>query len=1082
VLQRNAIFLSHRHADAARARELSRLLGERGFSCACSSDRDSLPAGADWEAWIYGQLSGAQALVALHGPGYYESAWSFAELVLARSLGHVVIPLGLTSTPPVGLLARAQGIEWTLDDESWLDALVAALEDAEARTGLIEPGRSPYPGLAAFEEEDEAFFVGRSDLRREVERRLRRSLELRHNAVVVVTGASGSGKSSLMLAGVLPRARREGYRIFGPCRPSKGLATMLAQLGEAGASGAPAILVVDQLEELFGAATESAPLEFFARIAAIRGNDDGRSVLLTAVRSDFLGDLELAASAAGLDVDGIVVQPFAASDLVDVINEPARRIGMKVEPGLSAELLHDLGASGSIPLLAFALRRVWQEARESGTMSVDSYGAIGRLSGCLSDAADAALASAQRELGGSRRAVRSELAKLIDRAAALDEGRRWIRRRVPTSALSAKEQVVAAALAEQRLMIPSEGSVEVAHEALFEDWPTMRDHLEKARVHHDIARHVRRDCADWNEAGRPRSLLLRGTKLSRAFELTPESRDRLLTPEERSFVRDSGMHRTAVWSGLAACALVLTWIGWWLADRIGESSTADRLVHQARVARRTDPHAALKTVADCVERFHNRAARTLLIDMLWMLSRFESVDDVTDVLWNDDGTVVAVGRDGANRLLDRKWTPEDETPRPTIRLASTPDEPATVRSGGVERWQLPLGVEGAEESPNGRWVAAWTEDDVLLFDSEGTKRSSFQVTAIRAAPSNTGVVAVWDGADVVFLRDSAPPTTWQHGETLNTNDYGHEIGPFTVRDFAWSVGDFVAVELSLDEGTPVLMTNLVPVAVVRDDGRTMTAYTYCRYAWSSARPDIACSFGWSTSIDRFGDRELEQSIRTDFSLYSDWTSEADPDESPTPEWSADGSALAVHGGAVAFWRSDWLQTWNYRAEEFYHSPGYPDVILDPKGRYALIQYFGGWELLRFDTQKAETAVPWGPDFVGTIRVSPTGREIALIDRQIGAALFRTLIDETWIEKGGGKSPDEAMWMTRDEELGDHTIWTSGDDVWAELPLSAHARWVEGSDRTVELSGGLLLRMTDEALVDAARRVWGLDHWAIATGN
>jgi hypothetical protein len=234
-----SVFVSHSSRDRAVTELVVERLRAAGLA-ALFVDFDpehGIPAGRNWERELYAQLRRTEAVIFLASDTSVASRWCFAELSLARSLGRPVFPLRLQ--PGVGLqpLADVQWVELTnpgsADAEPGLVRLLAGLGAAgldPADSFAWDPRRSPYPGLMPFAFEDAAVFFGRQPETHRLMELLTPTLQHGPGRMVAVVGPSGSGKSSLVHAGLLPRLARmpERWLLVPPLRPGRQPTTALA--------------------------------------------------------------------------------------------------------------------------------------------------------------------------------------------------------------------------------------------------------------------------------------------------------------------------------------------------------------------------------------------------------------------------------------------------------------------------------------------------------------------------------------------------------------------------------------------------------------------------------------------------------------------------------------------------------------------------------------------------------------------------------------------------------------------------------------------------------------------------------------
>ena len=204
-----SLFISHSSRDQVAAQRVHQWLRNAGYQ-ALFLDFDpsgGIPAGRRWEAELYAQLRRTDGVIFLASADSVASKWCFAELSLARSLGRPVFPLRLDAAAWLDLLQDVQWVDLTADETSF-----GQLRDGLHRAGLRpgdsfawDPARSPFPGLEPFDWQDAAVFFGREQEIRRLIQLLTSTLLRGPGRFVAIAGPSGSGKSSLLRAGLLPR-------------------------------------------------------------------------------------------------------------------------------------------------------------------------------------------------------------------------------------------------------------------------------------------------------------------------------------------------------------------------------------------------------------------------------------------------------------------------------------------------------------------------------------------------------------------------------------------------------------------------------------------------------------------------------------------------------------------------------------------------------------------------------------------------------------------------------------------------------------------------------------------------------------
>ena len=443
-------------------------------------------------------------------------------------------------------------------------------EDAPA------PGLCPYKGLSYFDEADADLFIGREALTAElVERILGLALGGKPDApkFLAIVGASGSGKSSLVRAGMVPALRWNKksadwliHVITPAAHPLESLATSLAASVAATATliddltrdrrslhlfarrefvsgnGSHLLLVVDQFEELFALCrSEDERASFVDNLLTAASEADGRVVVIITLRADFYahcaGYAELREALAGQQE---YIGAMSDAELRRAIEEPARRGRWEFEPGLVDVLLHDVGHEpGALPLLSHALLETWQR-RRGRTMTHGGYVSSGGVRGAIAETAEAVFTDQfNHEQQAIARRIFMRLTELGDESAAGDTRRRATFNElilVPEEATAT--QAVLKALADARLITTSEDAAEVAHEALIREWPTLHAWLEEDREGLRLHRGLTEAAQEWVAMDHEPDVLYRGARLAQVREWAAAHPDET-NPSEREFLEAS---------------------------------------------------------------------------------------------------------------------------------------------------------------------------------------------------------------------------------------------------------------------------------------------------------------------------------------------------------------------------------------------------------------------------------------------------------------------------------------------------------------------------------------------------------------
>jgi DNA-binding SARP family transcriptional activator/WD40 repeat protein len=480
--------------------------------------------------------------------------------------------------------------------------------------------RCPYMGLAAYQAVDARLFCGRERLIAALTGRLVDA------PVMVVSGPSGAGKSSVVRAGLLPALAAgavSGSEDWRPVLVTPGLRPVdaLAALTGESPPAAPAVLVCDQAEQLWAAGVDAA--ERTAFLDTVLGLiDDGIVVRCVVVlRGDHVGRLaEHAAFAERLSGALVLVPPLTDPELREVVQEPARAVGLCVEPELLDAVAADvLGRAGALPLLSTALVGTWERRRDA-TLTLAGYLAAGGVAGALARSAEETYAALDT---GAQQVARRLLVRLAD----VDDAGTLVRRPLPLveldqpADLASRRRSVVEAFVARRLLSVDGDAVEVTHEALFTAWPRLAGWLAEDSAARAVRRHLGPAAREWEARGRPEDELYRGARLAAALDWaagphgdpTPleqafldASRERAEAElrEAREQVRRErrGRARTRRLAAGLAAVLVVALVATVLAVRFQQAS-AERATEAERSARVADANrlATLSTTAGSLD-------------------------------------------------------------------------------------------------------------------------------------------------------------------------------------------------------------------------------------------------------------------------------------------------------------------------------------------------------------------------------------------------------------------------------------------------------------------------------------------------
>lgn len=504
-----------------------------------------------------------------------------------------------------------------------VDDLVAAAAVALGAPATVDATatadrRNPYKGLRAFQEADAPDFFGR----RRIVDRLLHATRQDANRFVMVVGPSGSGKSSVVRAGLIPSLRTDdpwGRRLVTSMipgsRPFEALESALGRIATSPLAVSPTdpeaiaravrllapdedgelVLVIDQFEELFTACTEATRAGFLDGLLAALGEDGARLRVVATLRADFYDQpLRHRALAATMEEGLVTLSPPSPAELESAIVEPARQVGVGFEPGLCARIAGDVGDQpGALPLLQYALTELFDRG-DADVLTIEAYEQIGGLGGAVARRAELIYAASDDE---DRLVTRRLFMRLVNPGERTGDTRRRVR--ITELGGAAATRGVLERYGAARLLAfdhdprTREPVVELAHEALIDSWPRLHEWLDEDRDGVRLHRDLTERAAAWVEAQRDDGELYRGARLVATEQWSADHADELNADEaefvaastaqrHREVEREQRVHRRTLRSLVAVAivaviALLAGAIAWHQQGRAREAATeADR--------------------------------------------------------------------------------------------------------------------------------------------------------------------------------------------------------------------------------------------------------------------------------------------------------------------------------------------------------------------------------------------------------------------------------------------------------------------------------------------------------------------------
>ena len=844
--KRYDVFLSHNSKDKAAVETIARLLKEKGFTLFL--DKWHLIPGEPWQEALEDALDDSETCAVFIGSDGI-SPWEHEEMreaiskrVSNKKKTYRVIPVLLPGAKRgergrlPAFLSRSTWVEFReqLDNEESLYRLACGIKGIppvpQSPTASFQ-GINPYRGLQVFDVEHAPFFCGRDAA---VEWLID---TLRTSNFLAVIGPSGSGKSSLVRAGLIPAIKAgklpdsETWPIcvlkpnqhplnslalalgkeydISQSRPS--LSTIATDMQNnvrtlymEGSSitsfsgSSKLVVVIDQFEEVFTLCDKEEERQaFIDNLVYASSLETSRVMVVLTMRADFYGKCAQYPSIAARLTDAqMLVNPMTEDELREAIEAPAIRAGLTFEKGLIETLLRDAGSEpGNLPLLQYALFELYNN-NQDGKLSIDAYRAMGGINRSIAQ-------RAERIYNSLEEADQDIMRNLMLNLIAPGQGTEDTRRRAaladlnPVSASSEKTNEIIQLLANEdtRLITTlsesedEEPVVEVAHEALIKYWDRFRAWTDNDRDFLVWRNRFRNRLNDWLTNNKDKGTFLRGAQLAEAEEFLNE-RNELLTEEEIAFIKTSLKEKkweiTRSRLTLAAVSLLA----------IVASITASIAITKANEALQRS-YESNYNVARILEQKADEATDNQQYDEAWLYTLTALQQDIGPNYSLPRSHGALLNSALISEVFRSYWMSPPNTIGMLLSVAFSPDGSRIVSGSDdntIRLWDTQSGdniatleghsgsVRSVAFSPDGSRIVSGSDDNTIrLWDTQSgdniatLEGHSFRVNSVAFSP---------DGSRIVSGSDDNTIRLWdtQSGDNIATLE-GHS---FRVNSVAFS--------------------------------------------------------------------------------------------------------------------------------------------------------------------------------------------------------------------------------------------------------------------------------------------------------
>ena len=592
------IFISHSSKDKDKSTEIKNQIEEAGFdSVFLDHDVDrGIQTGEEWEQRLYAEIRSSHIMLLLLSPAWAESKWCFAEYTHAKSSGKEIIPLvieqGSQEEMAHWIASYLQQSDITQNSTA-LKQVIKRIREITLRTQSgfeWDKNRSPYPGMVSFEEEDASIFFARDEECAESITLLKSMRTKNSPKSLMLVGASGMGKSSLLKAGIIPNLKKyhkNEWAILPTLTPSKDpikdfvqMMTKFLQEDKAYykslysklednnyketlddlmlelelephiSTHTSFLLPIDQAENLYTTAETTHRSLFISLLQYLVLHHKNFFIIWT-LRSDFLKDFQSDREMKGIIADKQIqtLTHINAEHIIDIISKPAQIVGVEIEQNLIEKIKIDMQTTDALPLVALALSELYEQHKKhhQPTITLETYQALSKdkttnpLESIIQQKAEEAIEgfTDTKSLKALKDAFIPHLVRIGDQGQYIKRVANWSE--LPRESHKAIEQLI-----EARLLIKyydesdQESKSEISHEALIRKWSRLQAWLIEEQEFLIGKTQLEASFAEWDgaEPKQKTKAYLTGLRLQKASKWLGDNFDQL-SSSEREYIGKS---------------------------------------------------------------------------------------------------------------------------------------------------------------------------------------------------------------------------------------------------------------------------------------------------------------------------------------------------------------------------------------------------------------------------------------------------------------------------------------------------------------------------------------------------------------